>query len=305
MDPAQSTALLTVFGLGSAWGTFTLGPIIRQVTEDLAWSLCRFPGLVARPHHLVVDGGVDPNLSDAPDPLDERPRVRFILPHALPSDSLVRTLAAQQGTPLAVTGRLDIHRKDFELALNVWDTARPNLLYCAFEQGETEQLLGTLAHQAGRIGVAFGATDCVDSGSAEARDVLGTSSWAAYETYAAATDKVRNLLLGMGGARTADVPRVLCAALNIDPDFARPRLLLLEHATRHLAAGDASYAEVLLDGLNTLRGDWLIFGLLRFECLMVLGKAQVASALLVDLRKRFPGANALEGAAARLGAKLS
>ncbi len=304
MDPAQSTALVTVFGLGSSWGTFTLGPIIRQVTEDVAWGMSRHPGLLARPHHLMVDGPLDPNLDPDSDPEDPYgpPRVRFILPHALPSTSLVRTLAAQQGTPLAVTGRLDIHRKEFELALNIWDTGPPNLLYCAWEQGDSDTLLPTLARHT--VGMARALTgleiDEPDDVEERTRAVFGTASWGAFEAYASATDKIRNLQVGSGGARPTDIPRLLCSALTTDPNYDRPRVLLLEHATRYLGQASVDYAQTLLDGVNTLRGDRLVYGLLRFESLLVLDKRQVAGQLLADLRKRFPGAAALDGAAARL-----
>jgi hypothetical protein len=301
MDPAQSTALLTVFGLGSTWGTFTLGPIIRQVTEDLAWGLSQSTALTARPHHLMVDGGVDPNL----DPQDQGPqddgppRIRFILPHALPSRSLVRTLAAQQGTPLALTGRLDLHRTAFELALNVWDTGPPNLLYCAWEEGESDTLLQTLASHVGRIRRALSATEEL---GADATTVFGTESWGAFEAYAAATDKIRTLQVSGGGGRAADIPRILSSALTSDPDYEKPRILLLEHAMRHLRNGDKEYAQTLMDAVNTLRGDRVVYGLLRFEALLVLEKEEAARALLTDLRKRFANAPALTGAAQRLAA---
>lgn len=301
MDPAQSTALLTVFGLGSSWGTFTLGPIIRQVTEDLAMALSAFPGLVARPHHLIYDASLDPNLDDLdPDVIDEgRPRIRFILPHALPSDSLVRQLASQQGTPVALTGRLDIHRKDFELALNVWDTSRPNLLYCGWDQGEVDNLLGTLAGRAGAIARAFGVADEELAVNAAAR-AFGTSSWPAYETYSAATEKLRNLVLGTGGARHTDIPRLLCSALSLDAQFEKPRLLLVEHAMQRLTTADAQYAAALLDGLNKLKSDWVVYGLLRFEAMLVQDNIKAAARLLSDLRLQFPGEKALTAAQRRL-----
>jgi hypothetical protein len=140
----------------------------------------------------------------------------------------------------------------------------------------------------------------VDAGVSSARSSFGTDSWTAYEAYASATEKLRNVAVQPGGARVTDVPRLLCAALAADGDYAAPRLLLLEHAGQKLGERDTEYAELLVDQLNSLPNDRLVYGLLRFESLVVLGKRAAASKLLLGLRGRFPGAPALEGAEGRL-----
>ena len=164
-----------------------------------------------------------------------------------------------------------------------------------------ETLLDALPDQVARLAWALGVTSDVETAVESARSSFGTCCWDAYQAHASATEKLRNLALGGGGARVADVPRLLCAALEADSSYEAPRLVLLEHATQRLAERDAEYARVLVDQLDRLRNDRLVHGLLRFESLLVLDERDAAASLLSDLQLRFAGDSALVGAKARLG----
>lgn len=310
LEAGDETVLISVFGLNLGAGHAMFhGPLVRQATDDLARALSAFEGITARAHHLLRPAApVDPNLDE--EALQEdaiETRVGFLMRQQLPPGGELRRQMAQQGGSVALTGRLGITRDDVALALNLWDVRQPDLLWCHLRTSAPEDLPGMLIEATAKAAFALQSAGAGTLSEARlvARAAVGTTSMDAYEALAAATEKLRRRQLGLGqSANPVPILQALGQALVHDPDYEPPRLLMMELAMERLMEADRACAEALDEICDRLHGH-LVYGLLRFEALLVLDEPEEAAACLKSLGAEHGTSPALAQAKARLSAHTS
>ena len=119
---------------------------------------------------------------------------------------------------------------------------------------------------------------------------------AAFESFAAAAFNLNR----PGQNQRAAALRALCNALQLDPNYEAPRLLLTEYGMTELVEAEPDFARSLLEALSSVQAPHIIFDLLRFEANLVLDKTSAASSILDKLRRAQPDVPGLSTAAARL-----
>jgi len=312
MDEASPLRLIAVFALGCGAGMRFRGPLARQVTDDIAGALSRFGTLVAQPQHLIAVGDpeqVDPTLEEGVE-LDQvgggdSPRLKFILFSTLPSDSMVRSLSRSAGARLALSGRLVIEGDSVDLALNLWDVGPPNLLWCRLLYGDLETLPELVADAVGHLAhrLEDPAAEDLDAAIATAQRSIGTRSQRALWAYASVTEKLRRAALDpRASVNVREVTAGLVSTLQLDPAYEAPRLLLFEQALDRLRARDVDYAATLVTELGRLGEDRLVYGLLKLEALLLLGRRDEAQAVVRALEARWPADARVAAARGRLSA---
>ncbi len=280
--------LITVFALGSTWPERLAGPLAREATEALAQALSSFEGLFARSHHLF---GEAPEVLDstleAPEELWD-PEARFVLMSSMPAGPMLRDLTLEQGSTLALTGRLDPGREEVALALNLWDVRVPNLLWCHTAPHPRENLPGELAVLAAQIAWSLEATPSYEEALHITEASFGTHDASAWEAFGSARDRLRRAGPDAPDSLHVAVIRALCQALALDPNYQAARHLLLEQASDRLRRADKKSADALLRGLEDLGSDHLMYDLLAMEAMGCLGQNLQALALAQELAERFP-----------------
>jgi hypothetical protein len=307
-DPG-AVRLIEVFGLSIGRGDPSmLGPTARFATDTLARALSGFDDLIARPHHALLGADLDANLGPAPEddtiPVD---RVRFILREALPVNGILRRLTLQQGGAIALTGRIGMDRDNLVLALNLWDVRGAVLLWCTALTTAADDLPKILGQVAGDAAWSLQASGAESRSEAinTAKQAVGTDSLGAFEAMAGAVERIRRASVGGEPPPPDQIARVLIGALEQDPHYEAPRLLLTEIAIERLRQGDAAFAKALLATIGRLTDDRLIYGLLRFEAQLVLGRIDAAADLLSAFDARYPGHVSLAKARGRLGTQAA
>lgn len=304
---------LLVFALGCGAGMRFRGALARQITDDLAQALSRFPTLAARPMHLIEGEApaiLDPNLSEDAEVTQVEegasgPRLRFVLYASLPADAVVRELTRASGHRLALSGRLVIDGDAVDLALNLWDVGPPNLLWCRVFYGRLGELASLVAAAAGEL--AFALEDPAAPTRAEAvsraEASLGVPSTEAWSALASVTERLRRAALyPEEPLRHGEIARGLVATIRQAPTWETPRLLLLEHGLERLAARDQGYAAALLESVARAGVSGLLLDLLQLEALLVLGDRDDAARHLRLVEERWPGDPRVAQARARLEA---
>lgn len=286
---------ITVFSFSGTGSVLFAGPLIRQITEDIARALSAFPNTPSRAHHLLHETAtpLDPHLQTENETLsqdDGPPEIHFILMRSFLSQSLVRTLSQSLGVHLAITGRIFWNQENMEMALNLWDTRSNHLLYCTVREGAREALLERLteaiAEMAFRI-EAKGAESLSES-LRKVRASFGTLDLAAFEAYANAADKLRSLELGQKRIRHTDITRALCRALELDPGYEAARIMLLEHSTERLQQHDLPWAEEIGDLVRSFEDFGLSESLISLEISILQRKKKEAQATLDLVQQTHP-----------------
>ena len=236
-DDPGAARLIEVFGLSIGRGNpIALGPVARFATDALARALSGFDDLIARPHHAILGADIDFNLAEFDENNIPADRVRFILNEALPVDGTLRRLTREQGGTIAMTGRMGLDRDHLALALNIWDVEHAVLLWCTALTAAAEDLPRVLAHTAAEAAWSLQASGAASKAEAAVRAeaAVGTRSRLAFETMASATEQIRKAEVEGRQVSPGQIVRVLIGALEQDPDYDAPRLLLTEIAIAQL-----------------------------------------------------------------------
>ena len=302
MPTQDNPTMITVFEVSRSDLRFVSAALAQQVTVDLAKMLSSFSGVVARPLQLL--SAEEPPLDQNLDLTRERDprlsgRADFILHSALPINSALRSLTLSHGGSLALTGRLGMDSQGLALAFNLWEVSGRTLWACHSAAARREELPRCLSELAGALAYKMGSAQNLEEATQRAASELGTMSMDAFESFAAATFHLKRIEK-MAHQSQVSAARALANCLKIDPLYRAPRLLLTEHAMSRIGAGDTSFARTILETVSELKGDHIIFGLLRFEASLLLGETQRASEILHTLSQSHPGAAQLERAAQRL-----